>query len=76
MSNPWPVTIARPANTQPDSETTVFRMSDEDSAVRVPVKLGKASVDRIVILDGLAPGDRIIVSDMSQHLRADRLTVN
>ena len=43
--------------------------------MRVPVKLGKASVDRVVVLDGLSPGDQVIVSDMSDHAGRDRLEV-
>jgi hypothetical protein len=39
------------------------------------VKLGKASVDRIVVLAGLSPGERVIVSDVAQYARYDRLNV-
>lgn len=66
--------VGRPVNCRPESATTVFRVKD-GMAVRVPVKLGKASVDRVVVLDGLAPGDQVIVSDMSDHAGRDRLEV-
>ena len=66
--------VARPVNSRAESTTTVFRVSN-GTAVRVPVKLGKASVDRVVVLEGLVPGDQVIVSDMSDHAGRDRLEV-
>ena len=66
--------VARPVNTRAESTTTVFRVK-EGMAVRVPVKLGKASVDRVVVLSGLSPGDQVIVSDMSDYAGRDRLEV-
>lgn len=69
------VQVARPVSAQPLSESRVFRLSDGGRAQRVPVKFGKASVDRIVILAGLAPGERVIVSDVSQYERYERLNV-
>jgi HlyD family secretion protein len=66
--------VARPVNTRAESTTTMFRVRD-GMAVRVPVKLGKASVDRVVVLDGLLPGDQVIVSDMSDYAGRDRLQV-
>ena len=66
--------VARPVNARAESTTTLFRVKD-GLAVRVPVKLGKASVDRVVVLDGLRPGDQVIVSDMSDHAGHDRLEV-
>ncbi len=69
------VQVARPVSAQPLSESRVFRLSDRGRAQRVPVKFGKASVDRIVILAGLTPGERVIVSDVSQYERYERLNV-
>jgi HlyD family secretion protein len=45
-------------------------------ALRVPVKLGRASVNLIEIQQGLAPGDQIILSDTSQWDEYDRLRIN
>jgi HlyD family secretion protein len=50
-------------------------VTKDGMAVRVPVKLGKASVDRVVVLSGLSPGDQVIVSDMSDYAGRDRLQV-
>jgi HlyD family secretion protein len=69
------VQVARPVSAQPLSESRVFRLSDGGRAQQVPVKFGKASVDRIVILAGLTPGERVIVSDVSQYERYERLNV-
>jgi HlyD family secretion protein len=67
--------VARPVSAQPLSEARVFRLGDNGRAQRVPVKFGKASVDRIVVLAGLEPGERVIVSDVSQYERYERLNV-
>ena len=67
--------VARPVSAQPLTEASVFRLGGSGRAQRVPVKFGKASVDRIVILAGLAPGERVIVSDVSQYERYERLNV-
>lgn len=68
--------VARPVNVQPEATATLFRMSGSSDALRTPVKFGKASVDRIVIAEGLAEGDRVIVSDVGRFERHDRLTVD
>ena len=40
---------------------------DGHSAKKVPVQLGAASVNVIEIKNGLQPGDKVIISDMSQY---------
>ena len=61
------VYVGRPAFGQPNSTVGIFKL-DEDGkgATRVQVKLGRASVNSVEILSGLQPGDRVILSDMSQ----------
>ena len=52
----------------------MFKVSaDGTEAVRVTVKLGRASVNTVEILDGLKPGDKVILSDMSQYDAFDRV---
>lgn len=68
------VMVGRPAQSQEDSRTRVFRIApDGRSAVRVPVRFGRSSVSAIQVLDGLEPGDRIILQDMSQWEAHDRV---
>jgi HlyD family secretion protein len=40
-----------------------------DRAVRQPVQLGVSSVDYVEIVQGLAPGDEAIISDMTDYAR-------
>ena len=62
------VYMAMPSNTQANSQTSVFRVSaDGKTAERVNVRLGNTSVNTVEILEGLKPGDRVIMSDMSAH---------
>lgn len=58
--------VGRPAQGQPDSTVRLFKLIDDgSSAVQTPVRLGRTSVSSIEIVQGLEPGDRIILSDMS-----------
>jgi HlyD family secretion protein len=69
--------VGRPAFGQEHSTVGVFKLeTDGDIAHRSPVKFGRASVNTIEVLDGLQPGDRVILSDMSQHDSTDRVRLN
>lgn len=58
--------IGRPVFGQPNSQVSLFKISAEGTgASRVTVKLGRGSVTSIEVLEGLALGDRVILSDMS-----------
>jgi HlyD family secretion protein len=68
--------VARPAIGDPESKASVFRVdADGSRAHRVTVQLGKASVNEVQVIAGLAPGDRIIVSDVSQWSASDELRI-
>ena len=58
--------VGRPAYGQPGSTVGLFRITPDGAAAeRVPVRLGRGSVNRIEVLEGLAEGDEIILSDTS-----------
>jgi len=66
----------RPASSASTGNTSVFRVDpDGKSAVRVPVVLGRSSVNAIEILNGLAVGDRIILSDLSSVAAAEKIRI-
>jgi hypothetical protein len=69
--------VGRPVGAQSDATTTVFRAKPGDSiAERVPVKFGKASVNQIVVLEGLEPGDIVALADTTQWSGKDRLVID
>jgi HlyD family secretion protein len=69
--------VGRPAFGQPESTLRLFRVQPESGdALRVPVKLGKVSVNRVQILEGLNEGDRVVLSDTSQWDDHDRIELN
>ncbi|MEZ5400309.1 MAG: HlyD family efflux transporter periplasmic adaptor subunit [Bryobacteraceae bacterium] len=69
--------VGRPAFGQPNSMVSMFRyVPDGKEAARVQVKFGRTSVNTIEILEGLAPGDKVILSDMSQWDAYDRVRLN
>jgi multidrug resistance efflux pump len=66
--------VARPAYGQPESTVGLFKLTpDGKEAARVNVKLGRASVTTIEVIQGLSVGDKVIVSDMSQWDSHDRV---
>jgi len=69
--------VGRPAFGQEDSTISLFKLDpDGKGAVRVPVKVGRASVNSIQILGGLQEGDTVILSDMSRNDNTDRIRLD
>jgi len=69
--------VGRPAFGQEDSTISLFKLdSDQKGAVRVPVKVGRASVNAIQIIEGLHEGDTVILSDMSRWDNTDRIRLD
>jgi HlyD family secretion protein len=70
------VFVSRPAFGQEKSTVGMFKLDGSGSyAQRTPVVLGRSSVNTIEIVNGLQPGDRVILSDMSQW-DANRIRLN
>jgi HlyD family secretion protein len=59
--------VQRPAFGQENSSVSLFKCVGDREANRTTVKLGRSSVNTIEILDGLQPGDKVILSDMSTY---------
>jgi len=71
------LSVGRPAFGNENSTISLFRLSpDGKTATRVPVKVGRASVNSIQVLEGLQQGDTVILSDMSRWDSADRVRLN
>ncbi len=70
------VYVGRPALGNENGTISLFRLSpDGTTAVKVPVKVGRASVNSIQVLEGLQPGDTVVLSDMSRWDANDRLRI-
>ena len=66
--------VARPAYGSAESTVGIFKLNENGGeANRVNVKLGRASVNSIEVVQGLAVGDSIIISDMSQWDNVSRV---
>jgi HlyD family secretion protein len=66
--------VGRPALGNENSTLSLFKESpDHKTAERVQVKVGRASVNSIQVLDGLKEGDTVILSDMSRYDAVDRI---
>jgi HlyD family secretion protein len=58
--------VGRPAYGQAQSKVEMFKLIEGGKeAKRVPVMLGRSSVNTIEIVNGLSPGDQVILSDTS-----------
>jgi len=69
--------VGRPVHGQENSTVGLFKISDDGkTAERVQVKLGRASVNTIEVLDGLRPGDKVILSDTSAFDNSDRIRLS
>jgi RND family efflux transporter MFP subunit len=68
------LSVGRPALAKADGDLSLFRLDPGgDTATRVPVRIGAASVDRVQVLRGLQAGDKVILSDTSQWDSYDRI---
>jgi len=66
--------VGRPVFASSQSTVELFKLTvDGKYAVRTRVQLGRSSVSTIEIIEGLEPGDEIILSDMSQWDEHDRV---
>ena len=69
--------VGRPAFGQENNTVGIFKLVNGTAeAVRTPVKLGKSSVNTIEILNGLQPGDQVILSDTSAWDAHERIRLN
>lgn len=74
---PEVVHVGRPAFGQEQETVGLFRLEkDGTHASRVKVKLGRSSVNTIEVLEGLAPGDEVVLSDTSRWDDVDRIKLN
>ncbi|NQD38446.1 HlyD family efflux transporter periplasmic adaptor subunit [Permianibacter sp. IMCC34836] len=68
--------VPRPALSQANQQTRVYRLTDGDHAERIPVQFGQASVNVIEIKTGLQPGDRIVLNDTTLWGDPERIELN
>jgi HlyD family secretion protein len=67
----------RPAYGQPNTTVGLFKLVEDGRyAIQVPVELGRTSVNSVEIIQGLTPGDEVILSDTSAWDDADRIRLN
>jgi HlyD family secretion protein len=68
------VYVGHPVQGQPDSQASLFKLDpDGKRAERITVKLGRSSVSIIEVKEGLKPGDRVILSEMSEYDSVDSI---
>jgi HlyD family secretion protein len=69
--------VGRPAQGQAESLVGLFRLEEGGKeATRTRVKLGRASVNTVEVVEGLKEGDRVVLSDTSAWDAFDRIRLN
>ncbi len=68
--------VESPAFGQEQGTISLFKVAATGEATRAAVKIGRRSVQFVEVVDGLAEGDRVILSDMTQYDAFDRLRLN
>jgi len=68
--------VGRPAFGQENSSVSLFKVGADGEAVRTTVKLGRSSVSTIEVVEGLNPGDQVILSDMSTYDEYQRVRLS
>ena len=68
--------VGRPVFGQEESVVSLFKVEQDGThASRTRVSLGRASVNTIEVLEGLQPGNRVVLSDMSTWDQFDRVRI-
>lgn len=65
--------VGRPAYGQTGATVSLFKVDVEGDAQRVPVTLGRASVNLIEVVAGLTSGDQVVLSDTSAWDEYERI---
>jgi hypothetical protein len=66
--------VGRPGFGQPNSTIGMFKVVEGGRyAVQTPVQVGRSSVNTIEVIQGLASGDVVILSDMTRWDSAARV---
>jgi HlyD family secretion protein len=70
--------VGRPAQGgQGPGPVGLFKLEEEGStATRVTVRLGRASVSTVEVVEGLKEGDQVVLSDTSAYDAVDRIRLN
>ena len=70
------VFVGRPVFGQEENVVSLFKVEEDGThASRARVSLGRASVNTIEVLEGLQPGDQVVLSDMSTWDQFDRVRI-
>jgi HlyD family secretion protein len=70
------VMVGRPVMARAQSEGALYKVdADGQHATRVRVRFGRSSVSTIEVVEGLQPGDRVILSDTTAFDRHERITL-
>jgi HlyD family secretion protein len=65
--------VGRAANSQAHSTTPMFKVLPTGEAIRLPVNVGRISVNSVEVVEGLQEGDEVILSEMSAWDKYSRL---
>ena len=53
----------------------LFVQTSDDLLEKRSVRLGDSNYEYVEVLDGIAPGEKVVTSDMSEYRESDKLTL-
>jgi HlyD family secretion protein len=69
--------VSRPIFSQRQSNSTIYKLNqDGNLAERTQVKLGQGSSNQIQVIEGLAAGDKVIISDSSSWQKYQKVRID
>lgn len=69
--------VSRPIFAQSNSNSILYKLDEQgDFAQRTQVRLGKGAINEIQILEGLALGDKVVISDTSSWQNFEKIRIN
>lgn len=67
--------VDRPVHASANATVGIYRLDDNGLAERVNVVFGQISVNGVEVREGLEPGDRVVLSDMSEWVDYPRVRI-
>lgn len=69
------VYVGRPIQGYSNGAAVLYKLGENNKAIKTRVEFGKESISEVEVLSGLKPGDQVILSDMSKLNGIEKFTL-
>ena len=67
--------IEQQSGFRPNSKQAVFKLLDDSLLQKTNITFGQLSLNKLLIMDGLKPGDQVVSSETDQYRKFDQLSI-